>query len=1033
MILARLRIALFAYALFQLSSNSSVLASTDDDDDDDDVEIYYVMEPFEHINASAFDDTVEDAGGWFLSPGVNDAWKFTVRKTADLEGDDALFGDAALRIDYQLLLDEEDNSAAANGGNVELGWKQLPSGRPHNCHGATHLSLWYKVLPNSAPINRLRLVLLESGESNISEVNNDDDSSEEYYFDIDITQGRVSASEADWQEVRVNLLAGDVNGGSNLLQLYNSSSSTSSRGSNNGQLDLHRLRGWRVELSVTAQDESEEANNEIVVFPVSSSGSANGTILLDQLAFVGGGDLFGSSFFLGTGTWHDAVRNEAWFPDFFQSELSQNESKIVLEDGILSVDYTVEQVEAWGGYIALGMAAPNQAYYNLTNANFLQMGYRVRETATVPGRTHLRVILQDGSDACSNCYDWEKWYNFNFILDENPVLGQIQVPLKGSIDAAPDAFQLTGWSGGSGNRQLDTDHIKGLVCEFSLDSQGEIGSTVSGAIDLFDLSALASAKNPGDWVHAGVAVVESGLHFNEVSPRFNRREFQASQCEKTCDSDPTCLYALSNGKDCFTASHLEAVDLGISNTASLWDHYIAFWMDDFSKRGDFCEICECRESDRTIDCRDRDLNIIPKTFELPWNPQLLDLRNNPKLVMLGTGALEAISRSLQELWLPREMRYVSQGSLDGLTELRAVHIEELSGASHLNVIREPADAFGDVCCSRGKQIDLVLPTDGLTFCKMEVHRPGIDSRYLPFNIFDEAPYLSIVRPSSDFMSEAAESSEKCGEYCSISSECNYFTYDARKENAEHVCILQTANGTGPLEVCCEDDHYADEARTIPGYTAGIPPRTRHTIDNARVVVSPQNIIADSHNGYKAQFHVSLGSSPLRGAVWVEPMIASATDLDVTFWPPRVVLYDSNSTATVTVWVSASALKSGYNSINLVVHNKITSCDSAFTELSDGNVANRATTVFIDVVVPEIEADGITPAGIAAVTLGAMVVFGLAVFVYFESKRKKDDGMWMIKREELCFADPPEIVGRGCFGTSLKTFIRYHKLFGSEVD
>ena len=450
------------------------------------------------------------------------------------------------------------------------------------------------------------------------------------------------------------------------------------------------------------------------------------------------------------------------------------------------------------------MIAPYRAYYNLTNANSLHLGYRVKEIASVPGRTHLRLIMSDSSHlSCPNCTDFERYYNFNYILDENQTLGEIVVPLKGSTDGTPGTLQLTGWSGGSGNRQLDTDHIKGFALEFSLDSQGHVGSTTAGAIDLFGLSALASHANTSGAGHSGEAIVETGLHFTASTPRFNRREFLGSQCQNTCNEDPNCLYALSNEKDCFTASNVEAMDVAIADTASTWDNYDAFWMDDVLKRGDFCEICDCHENDRTIDCQGRDLKIVPKTFKFEglWEPVLIDLRNNSDLVILGRGALDDIAKSLEEIWLPKEMQFISQGSLDGLPKLAAVQIEESSGAKIPNVIMEPSAAFGEVCCSRGKQMDLVVPAEGLTFCKMEVRRPGVDARYLPFTTFHNADSLSIVTPQSDFMSEAAESAEKCAEYCSIANECNYFSYDARKENAEHQCFLVSAiNQIGPVSM-----------------------------------------------------------------------------------------------------------------------------------------------------------------------------------------------------------------------------------------
>lgn len=175
-------------------------------------------------------------------------------------------------------------------------------------------------------------------------------------------------------------------------------------------------------------------------------------------------------------------------------------------------------------------------------------------------------------------------------------------------------------------------------------------------------------------------------------------------------------------------------------------------------------------------------------------------------------------------------------------------------------------------------------------------------------------------------------------------------------------------------------------------------------------------MADPKNNYKTHFEVSLGSTPLRGAVWIEPTVASSSDVEVSFWPPRVVLYDSNSSATITVWVALSAPLFGFNSMNLVVNNRVTSCDSAFMENAGGIASNSDNSVLIDVVVHEIEDEALSPAGIAAVVLGALAVTGLVILIYYvERARKNDDGMWMIKREELCFAEPPEIVGRGNFG------------------
>lgn len=254
-----------------------------------------------------------------------------------------------------------------------------------------------------------------------------DENSEEYYYDVLSGVGTEG-----WQEVRVDLLAENPSGGGSHFQLYNTS--TSIKQGNNGKLDLNRLQGWKVELTVAVED---------------ARLATSGAILFDQLAFLGGGDLLGSSFFTGADTWEDTVRNQVWKMECYQSELSQNETDIALDDGIMSVDYIVEQVEAWGGYMGLELFLPNHAYFNLTNANTFHLGYRVNETASMPGRTHLRFIIADSSDSSFNCSDVEKfewWYSFSYVLDEDQAVGQIELPLKGSTDAISNTFQWTGWA-----------------------------------------------------------------------------------------------------------------------------------------------------------------------------------------------------------------------------------------------------------------------------------------------------------------------------------------------------------------------------------------------------------------------------------------------------------------------------------------------------------------------------------------------------------------------------------------------------------
>jgi hypothetical protein len=189
--------------------------------------------------------------------------------------------------------------------------------------------------------------------------------------------------------------------------------------------------------------------------------------------------------------------------------------------------------------------------------------------------------------------------------------GEMLLSFQGSTDPSTP-FWLTGWSGELGNCELDISNLKGLTLELNADSQGEFDSTVSGCVELFNVSAVSvvynsDGSNDGGADDPKCVEEEQGLCFDESSPLFKRREFLGNERCETCEEDPDFLCALSTDGDCLTALHLETDSVMLLNAAILQDNLVAFWMDDASKRGDFCDLCECREDDRTIDCSDRDL------------------------------------------------------------------------------------------------------------------------------------------------------------------------------------------------------------------------------------------------------------------------------------------------------------------------------------------------------------------------------------------------------------------------------------------
>mmetsp|Transcript_30352 Transcript_30352/g.36045 ORF Transcript_30352/g.36045 Transcript_30352/m.36045 type:complete len:453 (-) Transcript_30352:2434-3792(-) len=449
------------------------------------------------------------------------------------------------------------------------------------------------------------------------------------------------------------------------------------------------------------------------------------------------------------------------------------------------------------------------------------------------------IILMDGSDCIENCslnpdQNLENYYSFNYILDDNsldPWSGNIIVALEGDSDSS-SPFWCPGWTGVVGYDVLDSSYIKGFRFELSVDSQGDVGSLVSGIIALKDLSATSkyntSLSDPDkNEINSPLCVKEAGLHFNTYDDlsSFRRVEFLGSKCCETCQADVDCIYAFSSQEDCWMTSYLHPDSVSLLDTEFKQSTSTAFWMDDLMKRGEICTLCTCQESNSNIDCRGKDLAILPKVFLPLWMPRILDLRNNPRLSIIGSGALSEISDNLQELRLPTNMRHISYQNIMDLKALQIVTFEGVDGKDISdeemmnsrvlkNVISSSSGIFGDICCGLGSHFSLISPSDGLTFCKLEVDTVGIDSFKESFWEYVYADKLVSIRPSSSFMAEAAESPEKCAEYCAIREGCNYFSYDARWKESEHRCNLLKNNGTQYYR-CCDVDDYADEEQTSP--------------------------------------------------------------------------------------------------------------------------------------------------------------------------------------------------------------------------
>ena len=205
----------------------------------------------------------------------------------------------------------------------------------------------------------------------------------------------------------------------------------------NGKLDPQRIRGWRVELAMDAVE--------------GIGSSSSGTLLLDHLACVGTGDMLGAAFRLGEDiSFADALQDKIWMEDFFESEISEDETTVLLTDGKISLDYTLQHTQTWGGFLDFTHIAPGAAYYNLSLATDIFLEYEVHQAASVPGRAHFRLVLQDSSHCEDECDLYsrsnERYYSFHYILDDqggDQNHGELLIPLEGSRSPS-DPFWLTG-------------------------------------------------------------------------------------------------------------------------------------------------------------------------------------------------------------------------------------------------------------------------------------------------------------------------------------------------------------------------------------------------------------------------------------------------------------------------------------------------------------------------------------------------------------------------------------------------------------
>lgn len=269
-------------------------------------------------------------------------------------------------------------------------------------------------------------------------------------------------------------------------------------------------------------------------------------------------------------------------------------------------------------------------------------------------------------------------------------------------------------------------------------------------------------------------------------------------------------------------------------------------------------------------------------------------------------------------------------------------------------------------------------------------------------------------------------------------ECEYFSYDQRISQEEHSCYLLGDKGEENELVRSDPGDFADLNQTLPGWISGVPPQTRHVVEYARVQFKQAgsdilDLALNLDNNYTASYEVSLRAEPFRGAVWIDAKVValqrrllrrrlsgleSNDDLpiDIVVTPRRIALYDTTQTGSFTVHIREPVTPESFEG-TLTVSHTISSCDKAFEEVAD-EFENK---LFATLTVPDPPNENdnsINLALVISVPLVAVLLAGLIIFLFYEHKRNANESVWKITPEELDFADPPQVIGRGSFGVVL---------------
>ncbi|MCF7805720.1 MAG: T9SS type A sorting domain-containing protein [Candidatus Marinimicrobia bacterium] len=160
-------------------------------------------------------------------------------------------------------------------------------------------------------------------------------------------------------------------------------------------------------------------------------------------------------------------------------DITYIDTEVFAGDTAMQFDYRVHDSQEWGGFAKVEHFYPDSnGTFDFSAFTDLTFSYYVQTPQSIAGSVQLRINLWDVSNSQNGAKtydinDAEYWYSFHPVLDSDPGWNTQTISLEGVLgadQANSELFQMTNWSGITGNSELDLDKIKAVAIELSIAS-----------------------------------------------------------------------------------------------------------------------------------------------------------------------------------------------------------------------------------------------------------------------------------------------------------------------------------------------------------------------------------------------------------------------------------------------------------------------------------------------------------------------------------------------------------------------------------